>query len=97
MGVVFHFDESFGAEDFFETAAAEIGDGEDFLLFETDAGEHFFDVSRVVVVEAGFADFLVVGGLLAPWVDFGPTGDEAGHFGESALVGDFDNGDATGL
>ena len=97
LGAVFHFDEIFGTKDFFELSATEVRDGKDFFGLEAGLLENIFDILWVVVVEAVFADFFVVGDFFVPRVDFGAAGEEASHFGEGFLVRDFDDGDATGL
>ena len=97
LGAVFHLDEILGTEDFLETTTAEIGDGEDFLNFEAGFIKDSFDVFGMVVVETVGGDFLVVGDFLVERIDFGAAGDEACHLRQSALVGDFDDGDAARL
>ena len=61
-------------------------------MFETDALEELFYVFGVVIIKTGFADFGVVGWIFAPGVFFGTEGDVASHLGESALVGNFYDG-----
>ena len=97
LGAVFHLDEILGTEDFLETTTAEIGDGEDFLSFKTSFVEDCFDILRVVVVEAVSGDFFVVGDFLIERINFGATSDKTCHLRESALVGNFDDGDTARL
>lgn len=97
LGGLFEASKGFGAEEFLEFGAAKIGDGEDFVDFEAGVFEDGFDVFRVVVVEAVAAEVFEVGGFEAEGVDVGPFGPVAEHFREGLFVGDFDDGDATGL
>ena len=97
LGAVFHFDEIFGTEEFLEALTAEVGDRKNAFGLEAGFVEDFFDVFGMIIVETVFTDVFVVGDFLVERIDFGTTSDVAGHLGKSALVGDFDDGDATGL
>ena len=97
LGGVFHFDEVVGLEDFFQSAAAEVGNREDALSLEAGFGENIFYVFRMIVIETVFADFFVVGDFFVERINFAATGDVASHFGKSAFVGNFYDGNATGL
>ena len=97
LGAVFELDEALGADELLEGAATEIGDGENALGGEAGFFENLLDVFWMIIVEAIFADFFVVGYLLVPRVDFAAAGNIASHFGQSAFVGDFYDGDATRL
>ena len=97
MGAVFHFDEVFGAEDFLEGFAAEVGNGEDLFGLETGLREDVFNVFWVIVIKTVFANLFVVGDFFVPRVDLRTTGDETSHFRKSTFVGDFDNCDTTGF
>ena len=56
-----------------------------------------FDVFGVIIIKTIGRDVFVVGDFVVERIDVAASGDETSHFGESAFVGYFDNGDAAGL
>ena len=97
LSTIFHFDEVFGTEDFFEALATEIRDGKNTFGIETGFSENVFDVFGMVIVKPVGGDFFVVGDFLVERINFGTASDIPSHLGQGAFVGYFDNGDAAWL
>ena len=96
MGGFFQADEVFGAENALEFGAAEVGDREDFLNLEAGLAENHFHIFGVVIIEAIGVEVLEAGGFQREGVDVGFFGPVAEHFGQSALVSDFNHRHAAG-
>ena len=97
MCTSFKTDKALSAEDFFQLGTAEVGDRKHLVDLKAGLMKDSFDVFWVVVIKTVLVDIFEVDWFETKWVNVGFFEPVAENLGQSALVGNFDDGGAAGL
>ncbi len=91
---IFQAGKSFGAKEFLQSSATEIGDRKDFFDFEAGFLKNLFDIFWVVIIKTIRIKVFKMSDITTEGVNVGFFEPVAEHFGEGAFVGNFNNSNA---